>query len=156
MRFIGIICALLTTFLSISCAGRKLRTDLPKNVSVTSVLKDPRNTVNARLFVYAVKPDCDWDHIGSFTLEQGTVDLGLPTGEPLALEFAFAATSMFSANRQTSQKTLFRAKEGMKYDILASYNGGMYFVEIKEASGGRKQGTTIPLISGDACQPAGK
>lgn len=141
---------------SAACGSRKLRTDLPKNVSITSTLKDPSNTVNASLFVYAVKPDCDWDHIGSFTLEPGTVDLGLPTVEPLALEFAFSATSMFSANRQTSQKTLFIAKEGMKYNVLASYNSGMYFVEINEVSAGRKKGTIVPLVSGDACKPAGK
>lgn len=149
--------ACLVTFclLVLSCAGRKLRTDLPRNVSITSILKDSSNTVNAALFVFSIDSKCKWEQVAQYKLAPGTVDLGLPVGEKLALEFAFSATSMFSSNRQVSHQILFVAKDQAKYNIETSYNNGVYFVEVKEKAGGQKQGKIIERTDPNTCQPIG-
>jgi hypothetical protein len=74
-------------------------------------------------------------------------------GENFALEFAFSATSMFSANRQVSHQVLFTAKDRAKYNIEASYNKGIYFVEVKEIAAGQKQGRIIERVDPNDCQP---
>lgn len=134
------------------CAGRKLRSDLPKNVSISSTLTDSSNTINSALFVFSIDAKCQWSQIAEFKLEPGTVELGLPPGEKLALEFAYSATSMFSPNRQVSHQLLFTAKDRAKYKIESSYNKGMYFVEVKEMAAGQRQGRLIERVDPQNCQ----
>ena len=136
-----------------ACAGRKLRTDLPKYVSVTAELKDPDNTVKAALFVFAIDSKCKWEQVAQYRLEPGTVELGLPASEKFVLEFVFSATSMFSANRQISHQSPLTAKDGAKYQILANYNKGMYFVETKEFLAGQRAGKVIERQDPHDCQP---
>ena len=136
--------ALIAAALAAGCGGVPSYTSkLPKNLEVATRL----DSAKLALDVHRVSARCETEHLGRVDLDSASTRLGIPES-PLYLDFIFATGGLFSARGTTRYGTLLTPRPGYEYRALASYQKGIYGVEIREFRKGAAQGRlldTAPL-----------
>lgn len=134
-----------------SSAPRSYSSSLPSNMQVTTRAEGAK----AAFDIHRLKADCELDFQGRINLENGTVGVGVPTDEPLYLDFIFVTGGGFfsSSVGSTRYGTLFRARPGFDYRAQATYDKGIYSVEIRESRKGASASRVLDRVPLGACKP---
>ncbi len=117
------------------CAGgiRTFPNTLPKNMHVTTDVDGGKVEAAVAFDIHRMKKNCETEHEGRINLENGSIGVGLPSDEPLYLDFIFVSRAGFgSPVGATRHGTLLTLKGGYEYQAHVHYKKGIYAVEIKE------------------------
>jgi hypothetical protein len=130
---------LVAALLAAGCGGvPSYKTSLPKNLEVATRLEGAQ----AALDVHRVNAGCETEHLGRVNLGTAPAQIGIPEGR-LYLDFIFMTGGLFTGTGTTRYGTLLTPRAGYEYRALASYEKGIYGVEIRELRKGSKQGRVI-------------
>jgi hypothetical protein len=125
-----------------ACAGAKLYpNDAEKNLVVQSRIDAG---TRASLHVSGVGAGCAAEYQGRLALDQPSISVGLPAGRLSYLEVAFEKSSLLGGARSMSAGTLFRPREGYRYELTVSYRDSIYAFTLRELEPGGKPGREIP------------
>ena len=112
--------------------------NLPKNLEVATKL----DSAKVALDVHRVNARCETEHLGRVNLDSTSTQLGIPESR-LYLDFIFVTGGLFSGTGTTRYSTLLTPRPGYEYRALATYQKGIYGVEIRETRKGTKQSRMI-------------
>jgi len=130
---------------------------LHKNVLVKVKKLDSGSMLNeasAHFHVYDIDKQCNLVHLGAVKLDQPEVEVGIPVGKPVVIEVAFGiGGNTFSTTSSTIRvETMLTARKGYFYDVSASYDDGIYDVEVFEKKSRKSRGQAIELVPSNACK----
>ena len=134
--------ALLPAVLALWLAGcasgpRAYDNTLPKNLLVRTKVDGGAVKAAVAFDIHRVSADCSTDFDGRINLENGTMQVGLPAGSPLYLDFVFVTGGGFTSSvGAVRHGTLLTARAGHDYRAEVSYARGIYSVEIREVRKG--------------------
>jgi len=125
----------LATTLS-GCSGIKpYANNLPANVEVRTKTD---HGIKTSALISTVKPDCEREFLGLLKFESGSNDIGLPVGQPVAMEFQFSASTLLGGSQSmTSVGITFTPKRKYRYRVFASYIDSLYELRIDEQAPGK-------------------
>lgn len=105
--------------------------------------------------IHRVNARCEIDYLGRVYLDKGvSTEVGIPTGEPLFLDFIFASKRFLSPDMRTVRyDTMLTARPGFDYRTEVSYKDGIYNVVIKETSRDGRTVNTIKRRPLNSCRP---
>ena len=148
----------LTAILSAGCSGVKTYSStLPKNMTASATLDSGsafKSTI-AEFDIHRVTPSCDIDYLGRVYLDDGeSTPVGIPTGEPLFLDFIFASKVFLSSNISAVRyETMLTPRSGYDYQVDVRYVKGIFNVIIRETG---KNGSTVRTLERrplSSCKP---
>ncbi len=118
------------------CSGVKMySSDLPANLRVRTYVDTGsamRSTV-AEFDVHHVDRDCSLQHQGRVYLDQPLIEVGIPTGRLVYLDFIFASKAVLSSQISgTRHGILLAPRAGHDYDAKVTYDKGIYDVVVRE------------------------
>ena len=141
--------------LLLSCSGMKTYPNSPeKNVTITTTTDSGSlfSSVNTRLDIYQVTPDCKLDYKGTVQLDTASVSIGIPSEKMSYLVFGFASSSFLaSTSGSISYETIFKPRKGYHYTINASYIDNIYDVTIRESHPGKNLSRNIETVGLSNC-----
>ncbi len=78
------------------CAGgiRTFPNTLPKNMHVTTDVDGGKVEAAVAFDIHRMKKNCETEHEGRINLENGSIGVGLPSDEPLYLDFIFVSAQV--------------------------------------------------------------
>lgn len=111
--------------------------ELPKNLQVVPEIDT--GSVLKRVFpefdIHRVSSNCELQFQGRVLLDKGKVDVGIPTGEPIYLQFIFERDHLISKNASViRQGALLTARPGYSYLAKVRHFNGLYAVDLQERS----------------------
>ncbi len=118
------------------CASVKpYSSELPKNLQVVPEIDT--GSVLKRVFpefdVHRVSSKCELQFQGRVLLDEGKVDIGIPTGELMYLEFIFERDHLISKNMSViRQGALLTPRPGYSYVAKVRHFNGLYAVDVQE------------------------
>lgn len=148
----------ITAILSAGCSGVKTYSStLAKNMTVSTTLDSGsafKSTI-AEFDIHRVTPRCDLDYQGRVYLDDGeSTPVGIPTGEPLFLDFIFASKLFLSSNISAVRyETMMTPRSGYEYQVDVRYVKGIFDVIIRETG---KNGSTVRTLERrplSSCKP---
>ncbi len=106
-----------------------------------------RSTV-AEFDVHLVGTDCGLQHQGCVYLDRTVVEVGIPTGRLVYLDFIFASKAVLSSQISgTRHGILLRPRTGSDYEAKVTYDKGIYDVVLRENS------RAVPRKTLSDCRP---
>jgi hypothetical protein len=130
------------------CMGQSIRTypnTAPPNLQVRSQV-DPGSGLKSAAVdvdIYRALPGCRREHLGRVELHDAVTKLGLPTDEPLYLEFLLMSKSFWSSSAGAMRyDTQLTARGGYAYDVELKFGERSYSVVMKET----RQGSAARII----------
>jgi hypothetical protein len=132
--------ALFAALLAAGCSGvRTYPNELAPNFRVHTQVESVsalKSTV-AEFDIHTVDARCETDYLGRVYLDKPRVDVGVPVGKPVYLDFIFASKAFLSTQVQaTRYTTVLTPRPGHEYDVQVRYLKGIYSVAIREAPRG--------------------
>lgn len=125
--------ALTALALTAACSGLKTySSEAPKNLRVATQLDRGVRTV---LHVHEVTGKCETHYDGTVTLDQPTVEVGVPAGRASFLVVSFDTSSFLGGQRGTSIGTALTPRAGYRYELAVRYRQDMYEVGLREIDG---------------------
>jgi hypothetical protein len=118
-----------------ACSGVKTySSDLPTNLRVRTYIDTGsamRSTV-AEFDVHYVDRNCSLQHQGRVYLDQPLVEVGIPAGRLVYLDFIFASKAVLSSQISgTRHGILLTPRAGHDYDAKVTYDRGIYDVVLR-------------------------
>jgi hypothetical protein len=110
--------------------------------------------IKVSLHVYKVDEDCSASYEGTVFAKKDRMEVGIPTGTPSYIRFAFASSSFFFGKSSTDYPILLTPRSGKVYTAKAIYEDEMYAVELREAGSARAKGSEVGYRNLDDCKPA--
>lgn len=146
--------ALLALVFLAGCSGvRAYSNTLPPNFHVRTQADSGsalKSTV-AEFDIHRVNAGCETEYLGRVYLDDPLIEVGIPVGETIYLDFIFASKAVLSTNiGATRYSTLLTPRSGYEYDVQVRYVQGIYSVAIRETRRGSSTGRIIehrPLSS---------
>jgi hypothetical protein len=102
--------------------------------------------VKSYLHIYTLKSDCSIKkHLGVVELPEPETEVGISTGKPLQIEIAFEVGGGFfsSGSSVTRTSANIKPRAGYFYEADASYNDGIYDLEIFEKKSRNSKGKLL-------------
>lgn len=123
---------------------------LDKNVQVRSetVAGPAVFRLRTELGIYRVDARCEIEFEGRVDINRPSVAVGLPANRWSYLVFNFSGSG-----ETISRETLFRPREGYRYDVAVTYRKDVYHVAIREIPPRGGAGRDIEFRDIRACRP---
>ncbi len=138
-------CCLLLILAVAGCGFKKYPNTLEKNLTVrTTTSGSLFSSVDAFLHVYEPpQPDCKKKYLGGMKLKNGETEVGLPSGQPVYVDFVFHADSL-TTNAFLHNGGIITLRPGMRYVALVRYVDRVYGVSIREVGSTGLPGREVP------------
>lgn len=125
-----------TILLLSGCSGiRMYSSDLPTNLRIRTYVDSgsTMRSTTAEFDVHLVGKDCGLQHQGRVYLDQALVEVGIPSGRLVYLDFIFASKTVLSSQISgTRHGILLTPRAGRDYSAKVSYDKGIYNVVLRE------------------------
>jgi len=153
-----LILVLLLGGLATACSSVKYYPNtLEKNVLVKTTLDSGSvfNEAQAHFHVYSIDKQCNEVHLGAVKLDQPEVEVGIATGKPVVIEVAFGIGGNFfsSSSSVIRVETMLTPRTHYFYDVNASYDDGIYDVEVFEKKKRKSRGRLLKTVPSSSCKP---
>lgn len=139
LRLFATACLLALVAVGTGCGSsvKHYSSELPKNLQVVPEIET--GSVLKRVFpefdVHRVSPNCELEFLGRVLLDEGRVDVGIPTGERVYLEFIFERDHLISKKMSViRQGALLTPRPGYSYVATVKHRNGLYAVDVQERS----------------------
>lgn len=147
---------LLAAVVLAGCSGlRPYPNNLEKNLDIRTETDSGSifSKVRAEVDIYRVKADCKTEYRGTISLNEPSVEVGIPPDKLSYMAFRFSNSSFLASSRSTmSHETLLEARAGYNYGIKVSYVDDIYTVTITEKHPRSPNGREIDLRDINACK----
>ena len=111
------------------------------------------SSVRADVDIFGINADCETEYHGTVSLNEPSVEVGLPPDKLSYMVFVFSNSSfLFGSSSTMSHETLLKARAGHTYDIEVSYIDDIYNVAISEKHPREPKGRKIALRGMGACE----
>jgi hypothetical protein len=149
--------ALLVALLATGCSGvRTYPNELAPNFRVHTQVESMsamKSTV-AEFDIHRVDARCETEYLGRVYLDRPRIDVGIPVGGPVYLDFIFASKAFLSTQVQaTRYTTVLTPRPGHEYDVQVRYLKGLYSVAIRESARGGGAGRLLERRDLADCRP---
>lgn len=139
------------------CSGIKTYpNDLPaRNLSIRTVTSagSAFSSVRAELDVHSVDAACRTQYVGTVTLDQPSMAVGIPADRGSRLVFNFLSSSFLGGERgRITREVFIHPRADQRYEIDVSYRDNLYDVVLRERLP-RGAAREIPLRDLSACRP---
>jgi len=129
--------------------------NLTKNLHVRTQTSSDSffSSVRAAVGIYRVDERCEIEYQGTVDLDEASVSVGIPTGDPSYLVFEFANNSFLAnSRRRITYETLLKPVAGYDYHVEVSYVDDIYNVEIRETRPGASASHEIEKRELNTCR----
>jgi hypothetical protein len=150
----------LVAFIALVLAGcggvKSYRSDLPHNVHFRTVVTTGSifKSAAADVDIYRDIGNCKIQHLGRVTLDKPVVEVGVPAGEPIYIEFLLMSKTFLSSSASALRyDTQLMLRPGYEYDMQLKFLERTYTLEMRELKKGSSSGRLIERKSGSDCKP---
>jgi hypothetical protein len=137
-RIFTVACLAALAVVVAGCASvKRYSSELPKNLQVVPETETGSRFTNVYplMDIHRVDAKCELQFQGRIVLEDGKVDVGVPTDGLLYLEVIFLRERTFSnQSSQVRQATLLKPRPGYSYLSRVKYINGIYALDVQERS----------------------
>lgn len=131
---------------------------LDKNMNVTVTVAESGSffqDIETYFHVYTLDNQCTQEHLGVVDIPDSEVEVGIEVGKRQVIEVAFEVGGNFmsSSTSVTRADAIITPRKDYYYQVNASYDDGIYDMEVFEKKSRQSKGKAIKVIPAYDCQP---
>lgn len=98
------------------------------------------SSTRPNLHVFSVNAACQTEYLGTVELDAPSVEVGLPVGQTVLIEFVFAKSTLGGTNAATAVEMMATPRKGTRYEFDVAYLRNGYSATGVEFTPGQAKG----------------